>query len=68
MNGEMKEAGQSAATALATLQTAFENHVAGRRSESAAVTEAFLQKKADLSGPRGSVSSTCCSPAQLSRR
>jgi methyl-accepting chemotaxis protein len=50
MNSELKEASQSTATALVALQQAFEKQIAGRQTESAAVTEAFLQKKADLSG------------------
>ncbi|MHB8708161.1 MAG: HAMP domain-containing protein, partial [Desulfuromonadales bacterium] len=50
MNSELKEASQATATALLALQQAFEKQIAGRQTESAAVTEAFLQKKADLSG------------------
>lgn len=50
MNSELKEASQATATVLLALQQAFEKQIAGRQTESAAVTEAFLQKKADLSG------------------
>lgn len=50
MNGELKDASQSAAETLSELQQSFEKHVAARQTESAAVTQAFLEKKADLSG------------------
>lgn len=50
MNSDLKAAGQSASTSLATLQQVFEEHIANSQAQSAAVTEAFLEKKADLSG------------------
>jgi len=50
MNSELRAAAQAASAALGALQGAFEQHVEARRAESAAVTEAFLEKKADLSG------------------
>lgn len=50
MNGDLKDASRSASATLAELQQAFEEHITSRRAESAAVTETFLQKKADLSG------------------
>lgn len=50
MNGELRDASQAASTVLATLQKEFAQHVTERRAASAAVTEAFLEKKADLSG------------------
>jgi methyl-accepting chemotaxis protein len=50
MNGDLREASQAAATALTTMQRHFEEHIGRRQAESAGVTDAFLQKKADLSG------------------
>jgi methyl-accepting chemotaxis protein len=50
LNGELRETSQSAAAALTEMQRVFEGHITARRAESAAVTEAFLEKKADLSG------------------